>query len=309
MIISIIVPTYNRNEILVNTLRSIINEIENCSVCNIIELIVVDQSTSHTEEVNSFLQKCNNLSYFIYVKEKVASLPNARNVGLLKASGEIVLFLDDDVLLCDNFFSKLVNGYHDECICSVVGGITVVNKDGNILLNNQSFLKKAAKRILSSILGLGKPFFISKIGFIISNPESSKETIVDMGFGCNMSFKKEVFNTVGLFDVNYRGNALREETDLFFRIKSNHGKVLFKPDMHLQHVMANTGGCRNDINEEYWRTYFYNQCYFYIKNFNFSLHRIKIILLFDYIKCRRNGFDIDNIIKDAYKEAQSLLIQ
>lgn len=305
--ISIIVPTYNRNEVLVNTLKSIIGEIENNTVCNISELIVVDQSVSHTENTDSYLLKCQELSYFVYVKEKVANLPNARNVGLSKASGEIILFLDDDVVLCDNYFSELVDGYRDDSICSVVGGVTVVNNEGNILLNNQSSIKKEIKKFLSLILGLGKPFLISRTGLILSNPKSSRESYVDMGMGCNMSFKKGIFSSVGLFDVNFRGNALREETDLFFRIKKIKGKVLYKPKLHLQHVMANTGGCRNDNNENYWRIYFFNQCYFYLKNFNFALNQIKAILIFDYIKCRKNGYNIDKILMESYTEARKII--
>lgn len=305
MTVSIVVPTYNREEILVDTIKSIFKEIERFGQENINELIIVDQSINHSKNVSSFITECKKRPYFIYINEQTASLPNARNIGLSYVTGDIVLFLDDDVILCKKFLSKLLDGYKDDDICSVVGAVTIINKDkNNVLLNNQSLLKRIVKKLLCIILGGGKPLVISKTGLVLSKTDSSKKTLVDMGIGCNMSFRRELFDAIGLFDVNYIGNALREETDLFVRIKRANRHVLYKPDMRLLHVMANTGGCRNDIDEKYWQQYFYNQCYFYIKNFGFSRTRIKYILIFDYVKCKKKGFDVAHILDDAYRRAQ-----
>lgn len=304
MNISIVIPTYNRDEILVDTIKSIIREIERFGQENIKELVIVDQSINHSKKVSSFIKDCRKLSYFSYIYEKTASLPNARNIGLSHVTGDIVLFLDDDVVLSKGFFSNLLDGYKNENICSVVGGVTIINKDkSNILLENQSYLKKIIRKLLCIIIGGGKPLFISKTGLVLSNIKAKKETLVDMGIGCNMSFRRRIFDEIGLFDTNYIGNALREETDFFVRIKKAKENVLFKPNMHLFHVMANTGGCRNDINEKYWQLYFYNQCYFYIKNFGFSKTRIKFILIFDYIKCKKKGFQVSSLLNEAYGKA------
>jgi glycosyltransferase involved in cell wall biosynthesis len=50
-------------------------------------------------------------------------LPKARNVGLRRASGQIICFFDDDVVLEENFLSKVVTIFQDPRLADV-GGIT-----------------------------------------------------------------------------------------------------------------------------------------------------------------------------------------
>lgn len=303
MNISIIIPTYNREQVLCETICSVLDTMKKTKTRDSFELIVVDQTNNHTDKVTDFLRVMQKDNKIKYIYEDVASLPNARNVGLDHSSGEIICFLDDDVKLTPNFFYELMDVFNSKETDAVAGRVTLVNEGGNILLNNQNKLKEWLRKILKHILSRGKVFSISSLGFVLSDTDSLTSMYVDAARGCNMAFRKSVFETVGKFDTNYRGNALREETDLFYRMKQKGLKVFYQPKVHLYHIMSNTGGCRNDINEKYWSTYFFNQCYFYIKNFGFSLQRIKFILIFDYLKCKKNKIGIDAILNDQYCSA------
>lgn len=301
--ISVIIPTFNRNQILCNTLNSVLYEKGKFN--GEVEVIVVDQTPNHSNEVAAYLQEKSKDGSIILIKEAMPSLPNARNQGIRISKGEIILFLDDDIILSDGFFSALINAYDNPQIDSVVGGVTLVNESGeNQLLQNQSKLKGWVRTLLLLFIGKNKAFVISDFGFVLSNTNSKRASLVDGGRGCNMSFRKRVFDKIGLFDVNYLGNALREETDMFYRLKRNNMHVFYSPSIHLNHIMANSGGCRNDTDEKYWSVYFYNQCYFYIKNFHFTYSRIRLLLFFDYLKCKKAGLNIKKIMFDSYQRAQ-----
>ena len=282
MNISIVIPTYNRNKILCETLTSVLKETEQCNFKT--EIILVDQSLEHDIETTKFLNSIKNNENLIIINPEIPSLPLARNIGINAAQYDIILFLDDDVILQPNFFTNLSNSFKEPKINSVVGRIQIVNSSkDNILLKNNYNIKNKIKNILIKLLGNGKNAIITNQGLILCNLTSTSSQIVDMGMGCCMAFRKKLFDKIGYFDCNYKGNALREETDLFFRIKVNNDLVLYNPKVFLHHIMSNTGGCRNEKNEIYWQTYFYNQCYFYIKNFKYNKLRIFLLLLFDFI--------------------------
>ncbi|MFZ5647361.1 MAG: glycosyltransferase family 2 protein [Bacillota bacterium] len=86
-LVSVIVPTYNRAGMLVNALDSVLEQ-----TFGDFELIVVDDgSTDKTGEV--IKKYSGKVRYFAKENGGVAS---ARNLGLKKAGGELVAWLDDD---------------------------------------------------------------------------------------------------------------------------------------------------------------------------------------------------------------------
>lgn len=307
MKISVIVATYNRNKVLCESITSILGDFQHLSEDVEKELIIVDQSSKHDEYTNKFLKSVCSENV-ILINEHLASLPNARNVGIKISSGDIIIFLDDDILVQKNFFNAYLKAYSENDVYSVVGNVLLVNKDkDNIILSNQSSFKSYIKKKLIFFVFGNKSYVISKYGLVLSDTSSNKRQIVDGGMGCNMSFRKCVFDQVGYFDTNYIGNALREETDLFYRMKSRNMKILFEPKASLLHLMDNTGGCRSEESQKYWNTYFYNQFYFYIKNYGFGKIKIKMLVAFDIYSCRKRNMDIDSIIDIAYNRALNVI--
>lgn len=92
--ISIIVATYNRPGLLVRTLNSIINQ-----YYKNIEIIVVNDGGQDVQEI---IDQGNGLSEnkikYINNKKNLGA-PGARNLALDAASGEYIMFLDDDDVL------------------------------------------------------------------------------------------------------------------------------------------------------------------------------------------------------------------
>ena len=100
-IISIIIPTFNRQEIVFNTLQYLSNQTNSN-----FEVIIIDQTDGFKRELNDF--KSENFNYRYFNINEIG-LPNARNYGAEKALGDILIFLDDDSIPDKNIVENYKN--------------------------------------------------------------------------------------------------------------------------------------------------------------------------------------------------------
>ncbi len=99
--ISVIIPTKNRAEDLRRTLDSVLMQTHGPE-----EIIVVDQSSSPALESSAFRVPLT----YIYAPY-LSGLAAARNVATDRATGDIWVFLDDDVILEPEYIEELVRAY------------------------------------------------------------------------------------------------------------------------------------------------------------------------------------------------------
>ncbi|MBW2988667.1 glycosyltransferase, partial [Candidatus Woesearchaeota archaeon] len=94
-LVTVVIPTYNRSKILKNTLTSLFNQ---TFPADRFEVIVVDDgSTDDTFEMIKKLNPPYRLRYFL--QDDLGYGPGrARNIGTLYANGDIMLFIDSDVI-------------------------------------------------------------------------------------------------------------------------------------------------------------------------------------------------------------------
>ncbi len=59
-------------------------------------------------------------------------IPYARNLGLKQAKGEIIVFVDDDCLICEGWMERLLTPFEDKTVVGVQGGVTVDEAAGFI---------------------------------------------------------------------------------------------------------------------------------------------------------------------------------
>lgn len=88
-VVSIIIPVYNRRELLYRAIKSVINQ-----TYRNIEIIVIDDGSN--EDIKSVCESFNDLRirYFRHIENKGAAA--ARNTGLKNCRGDFVAFLDSD---------------------------------------------------------------------------------------------------------------------------------------------------------------------------------------------------------------------
>lgn len=95
-LISIIIPTYNRNEHIIKLLEKLHNQIQNN-----IEIIVVDDHSDIPLKESWFK--------YIYLEENSGGASLPRNIGLDIAKGKYITFIDSDDMISDDYIETLVN--------------------------------------------------------------------------------------------------------------------------------------------------------------------------------------------------------
>lgn len=95
---SVVIPTYNRADFLAKTIESVLDQTEKD-----FEVIVIDDGS--TDQTKALVQSIDDerLSYF-YQENKERGA--ARNLGVKKASGRYVYFLDSDDILFKNHLAE-----------------------------------------------------------------------------------------------------------------------------------------------------------------------------------------------------------
>lgn len=221
--LSLIIPTIDRGDALYNLLKHLESQ-----TAKDFEIVIVEQSDKVDQRVIR-CSKSNKAVKLIHISER--GLPNARNVGIKNSSGGIILFIDDDVIPDKGLIMWHIKSYEDEEI-SGVGGRIVGGYD---------------IQTASDIIGE----FNMATGKIIRNFSANVKKRVKHLPGGNMSFRREVFDRVGFFDISYGGTSIGEETDFCLRAGKAGFEFLFEPRAALEHLHIQSGGCR-DISFSNW---------------------------------------------------------
>lgn len=99
LLVSIIIPTYNRAHLIDETLDSVLAQTYSNWEC----LIVDDGSTDHTQEVvEEYLNKDARFQYYHRPTDRKKGANACRNYGLEWSKGEFIQFLDSDDLISSN---------------------------------------------------------------------------------------------------------------------------------------------------------------------------------------------------------------
>ena len=117
--ISIIIPVFNRGDLLNITLNSLV-----CSKFNSndFEILIVDNcSTDSTKEVSEQFISLNSKFNIRYIFESMPGLLSGRQRGAVEAKGDILTFIDDDVIVSEYWLQAISDSFLDNNV-SLVGG-------------------------------------------------------------------------------------------------------------------------------------------------------------------------------------------
>jgi GT2 family glycosyltransferase len=222
-LVSVVIPTYQREKILCNTLEALFRQ-----DYKEYEIIVIDQTLEHSPETVNFLEE--NHRRIRYLTLKSPSLPTARNVGILQSQGEIVLFVDDDTIAAKHFISFHVSAYEND-----VGGVA-----GQVI-------QRGGDAVVTSEVGRLDPSTN-----VTWNFNSTVPTDVMYATGGNMSFRRNLLLKVGLFEERFGGSSYFEDTDISLRISKLGYRIKFEPRATLIHLGGSDGGCGNQRRNPGW---------------------------------------------------------
>lgn len=269
--ISIVIPTYNRVTELIEVFESILNQTKKP-----FEIVIVDDSdTDAIEDVinkwgKNFLINNIFIKYIRNTKGKSSAI--ARNVGIENVSGDILLFLDDDVILKNDYLDKLTDVYlHNPSAIGVQGFITNTSKTPNPrALFNKIFLLGYFDKNECIVLPSTNVTYPYKLDNIISCQWMS---------GANQSYRRFIFSEFR-YDENLIRYSYKEDVDLSYRIFKRYKNSLYMtPHARLEHKVSKTARLPNQIRITMEYVYSF---YFFYKNFNHSLTN-KILFFWSWI--------------------------
>lgn len=164
-------------------------------------------------------------------------LSGARNTGVEVASGSIVAFLDDDATARPDWLKRLSTSYLSDLVLGVGGSAHPVWPGG--------------------VPGWLPPEFLWVVGCSYIGQPTRTEPVRNL-LGCNMSFRREVFDMVGTFTVGIGRLGTRpvgcEETEFCIRVGRHKpgAVILYDPNAAVDHRV---GLARTTF------TYFASRCY------------------------------------------------
>jgi GT2 family glycosyltransferase len=251
--ISVILPTYRREELLQDTIEAVLQqEYPN------FELIVVDQTQNHKPEVQTYLDEMAAAGKIQFFQVNWASLPGARNYAVRRAEGDIFLFIDDDIQLPEGFLQAHAKNFVENSDIGAVAG-RVFDRMKLSNSGNKLTIEDLPPEAMDPGIAL----------YYLDLVHTTKAQQVLSVRGCNMSFRRDIFDKWGLtFDERFRGSAIREESDFCLQLRRTGYKIWYDPNAYLIHLGEETGGC-HDISTrsvQYQLTFYHNHFLMGLKN-------------------------------------------
>lgn len=210
--LSVCIVTYQRRDFLLRCLGSLAAHVDED-----VEVVIVDASTtSYASEV----REIRPTATYVHAPELAGWMTRSRNEALRHVHGDIVSFLDDDVVVGETWQSGLMSAFADPEVVAVAG------RTRN-LQPGEDVYELPVGRLLPD-------------GSLTEGFASLQESVVevDHGIGANMSFRRSILAKLGGFRDDYPGTAMREDTDMFLRVRRLGGKVVFAPTAVVDHLPA-----------------------------------------------------------------------
>ena len=172
MNVSIVIPTYNRKPILIKCLHALENQILN-NLIDYYEIIVVDDGSSDGT-VNWIKENQINLPHVVLYEQEHGGPALGRNLGVIKSKGDIVIFIDSDLVVVDKF-----------------------------LIHHVSKLEKYWLKKNKKCFTYGSVINTSNF----ENPQLEDSKITDISFAYfatgNVAISRDLLMEVGLFDTSF----------------------------------------------------------------------------------------------------------
>lgn len=217
--LSIVICTYNRERYIAESIRSALKQTADKQFYQLI--VVNNNSKDRTDDICRALLDEEQLQFDYFIEFNQGN-SFARNRGIEESKGEIIAFIDDDAMVEHNYVENLLKFYREHLDVDAVGGRIYPRYEEE----KANWLSPVLMPLIAA-LDMGnspRPFRWGKFPI-----------------GANMSFRKQVFNQIGVFNVelgrigaNLQGG---DEKDVFARMRLQNMKIWYCPEVAVHHVI------------------------------------------------------------------------
>lgn len=193
---SIVIPIYNSEA----TLPLVLTAIFNSKLSQKSEVVLVDDGSKSLTKIKKIIPRFPKNKIRL-LKQKHLGPAVARNLGVKKAKGNLIIFLDSDVIVEPDCLSRIVNHF---------------KKDINLAALNGVYSKKPAK-----------PSFFTWYFSLFKYYQWVKSSQKDYtGFSTRLAaIKKDIFLNLGGFNARYQ-DALVEDYEFGYRLRKQNKVIL-----------------------------------------------------------------------------------
>lgn len=265
--VTIAIPTYRRHQLLMDTLTSVVLQTPGFTF----EVLVLDNECSPDlkAQVETFAQTIP--VPLRYLSVEAIGLHNGRNTGAQLGYGDIIVYIDDDVIAPLGWLEALCHPFLDPAVGGV-GGRTLPQWEPP-----PPDWVKALEPSFFSLLDLG--------------PETRAMTESELPYGCNMAFRRDLVVKLGGFPPDGVGGGWIEwrrgdgETGFARKVKQANHTIMYSAEGWLYH--------RIPLSRQ---------------SFKFIRHRaMKSAVSGSYTKARQHNLSRPELLKDTFVNTKRLV--
>jgi len=207
------------------------------SLFEMLEIIVVDNASTDS----ATREAVRHFAGVRYVFEPKAGLDFARNAALQAATGTLITYLDDDVVVDRNWLRGLARACRDN---PGAGGFTGLVLPYRLDTEAQVYFEQRG--------GFGRGFYRNEFRSArFDNPLHPVGTGV-LGAGCNMAFDRALLISLGGFDEALDTGAPLPgggDLDIFYRALRSSRAMVYEPQFAVYHEHRETIA---QLRRQYW---------------------------------------------------------
>jgi len=211
--ISVVIPTFNRQPILARALAALARQ---DLAPERFEVLVVDDGSS--DDTWGWLQGRDFAFHCRPLRQENQGQGNARNFGVREATGELILFLGDDIFLDPNALSRHA-ARHDEVRSAGVRAAVLGHIRWAAELRVSSFMRWIGERGL-------------QFGFALI--EDPSNVPFNFFYTSNISVARRELLAAGLFDPRFKTYGW-EDIELGYRLARRGVKIVYEPEADAAH--------------------------------------------------------------------------
>jgi glycosyltransferase involved in cell wall biosynthesis len=198
--VSIVIPTFRRAQLIGYALEGLTKQ----TYHNFEVLVVLKPSGDKTPQVINAYKNKLNIRLYNFIRENGGCVTDQLNAGLKLASGDVILFLDDDAVPAPDWLENHINSYSlgvggvsGNVIPSFLNGdvvVPVAGRSSEIIPEYHVSMFDVGRKLWSCPIAGQEDFlvYISKAGIVdynlsMAKQANSKVTKSLLGMGANMS--------------------------------------------------------------------------------------------------------------------------
>ncbi|PWT75428.1 MAG: hypothetical protein C5B59_08905 [Bacteroidetes bacterium] len=220
--LSVIICTRNRTDTLKKSIDSLLNSIDKD-----FELIIVDNAPSNNETAD-LLKNYPNVRYILEAKK---GLSFARNTGVKAATGNIISFTDDDVIVDKLWTQQMKQAFENRLTMAVTGLVLpeVLDTEAQVHFERYWGFNKGYLP-----LTFDHRYFLHHLNHGVP--------VWNIGAGANMAFRREIFDLAGGFDIRLGAGAsgCSDDSEFWYRVLATGWNCEYNPRVFVFHLHRQT---------------------------------------------------------------------